>query len=264
MVSLGLHGTPKMFQLWACKQVWDIAATNYLRSKWDRTVKKWCPSCQRRKETAAHVLLCNEAGRVDALQQTIGFLERWLEEVDTEATLTRCLVSFAQGRGYRLMEEICRGMSERYRLMAKAQDDIGWRRFMEGMISKRLVCLYAEHYEHTGEGISPEKWASQLVIRLLEVTHGQWVYRNIQVHDKACGSLRTREKEQLQADIEEQLELGFDGFVAMDRSLALVALEDLESSNGEQQEYWLLAVRAARVAATLAREQAVTADTVPD
>ena len=68
----------------------------------------------------------------------------------------------------------------------------------------------------------------------------------------------------MQADIEEQLELGFDGFVAMDRSLALVALEDLESSNGEQQEYWLLAVRAARVAATLAREQAATADTVPN
>jgi hypothetical protein len=32
-LSQGLHGTPKMFQLWACKQVWDIAATNNLRSK---------------------------------------------------------------------------------------------------------------------------------------------------------------------------------------------------------------------------------------
>jgi hypothetical protein len=162
------------------------------------------------------------------------------------------------------MTEICRGMSERYRLMAIAQDVIGWRRFMEGMISIRLVSLYAEHQEHTGEGISAEKWSSQLVIRLLEVTHGQWVYRNIQVHDEACGALRTREKEQLQADIEEQMQLGFNGFVAMDRSLATVALEDLESSNGDQQEYWLLAVRAARVAATLAREQEATVDTVPD
>jgi hypothetical protein len=207
-VSQGLHGTPKMFQLWACKQVWDIAATNYLRSKWDRTVKKWCPSCQRYAETSAHVLLCNEAGRVDALQQTIGFLERWLEEVDTEAKLIHCLVSFARGRGHTSMTEICRGMSERYRLMAIAQDVIGWRRFMEGMISIRLVNHYAQHQERTGEGISAEKWSSQLVIRLLEVTHGQWVYRNIKVHDEACGTLRTREKEQLQADIEDQMQLG--------------------------------------------------------
>ena len=33
MVAQGLHGTPKMFQIWACKQAWDIAATNYLLSK---------------------------------------------------------------------------------------------------------------------------------------------------------------------------------------------------------------------------------------
>ena len=112
---------------------------------------------------------------MDALQQTIGFLERWLEEEDTEATLKYCLVSFARGWGYISMEEICRGMSKRYRLMAMAQDEIGWCRFMEGMISKILVCLYAEHQERTGEGISTEKWASQLVIRLLEVTDGQWV-----------------------------------------------------------------------------------------
>ena len=64
--------------------------------------------------------------------------------------------------------------------------------------------------------------------------------------------------------MELQVALSFEGFVAMDRSLASVALEDLESSNGEQQEYWLLAVRAARVAATLARNQVAAVDTVPD
>ena len=160
------------------------------------------------------------------------------------------------------MVDICRGLSRRYQEMAVAQDEIGWRRFMEGMISKRLVGLYAEHRELVGEGLSTMKWASQLVVRLLEVTHGQWVYRNIQVHDESCGMIRTQEKEQIQADIEEQMELGFDGFVAMDRSLASVSLEDLESSSGDQQEYWLLAVKAARVAKALAAEVAV--GTLPD
>ena len=52
------------------------------------------------------------------------------------------------------------------------------------------------------------------------------------------------------------MELGFDGFVPMDRLLALVSLEDLESSSGDQQEYWLLAVRAARVAKAIAEGEA--------
>ena len=38
-----------MFQMSACKQVWDIAGMNYLHSKWDRTVDKWCPICRRAK-----------------------------------------------------------------------------------------------------------------------------------------------------------------------------------------------------------------------
>jgi hypothetical protein len=40
-----LRSVPQMFQLWACKQVWNIAGTNYPRAKWDKTTKKWCPSC---------------------------------------------------------------------------------------------------------------------------------------------------------------------------------------------------------------------------
>jgi hypothetical protein len=35
------------------------------------------------------------------------------------------------------------------------------------------------------------------------------------------------------------MELGFEGFLDMDRSLASVALEDLEHSGGQSQEYWL-------------------------
>ena len=131
------------------------------------------------------------------------------------------------------------------------------------MISKRLVCLYTNHHDMMGQGLSTKKWASQLVVWLLEVTHGQWVYQNIQAHDEVSGTLCTQEKEQLQVDIEDQMELGFKGFVDMDRLLALVLIEDLESSSGEQQEYWLLAVRAAWGAKTLAEGQAAL-DTLPD
>ncbi len=53
-----------------------------------------------------------------------------------------------------------------------------------------------------------------LVIWPLEVTHGQWIYRNIQVHDETQGTLRTREKDLLQWEIEVEIELGFEGFLA--------------------------------------------------
>jgi hypothetical protein len=104
------------------------------------------------------------------------------------------------------------------------------------MLSWRLVDLQANHYALTGEGLQLLPWASQLVIRLLEVTHGQWIYCNIQVHDEAQGTLRTQEKEWLQSDIEEPMELDFEGFLEMDRPLVNIPLEDLECCGGERQE----------------------------
>ncbi len=208
-------------------------------------MKKWCPSCGQARETAAHMLSCNEVGRVKTLLATIDFVEEWLEEVDTDPMVVTCVVENARGRGYITMRDICRRMGSQYQLMAEDRDTIGWRRFMEGMLSWRLVGLQANHYALTGEGLQLLPWASQLVIRLLEVTHGQWIYRNIQVHDEAQGKLRTQEKERLQRDSEEQTELGFEGVLETDRPLANVPLEDLECCGGKWQEYWLLAVRAA-------------------
>ncbi len=60
-----------------------------------------------------------------------------------------------------------------------------------------------------------------------------------------------------------EIGLGFEGFLAMDRSLADVRLEDLERSGGEQQEYWLLAVKTARAAKVLSNNYAAV-DTQPD
>ena len=46
------------------------------------------------------------------------------------------------------------------------------------------------------------------------------LYQNIQVHNEHCGMIHTQEKERLQRDIDEELDQGFEGFLAMDWSLA--------------------------------------------
>ncbi len=61
-------------------------------------------------------------------------MEAWMEEVDTDPNLLDCIAEYAYARGGRTMMEICDGLGERYLQMAREQDAIGWRRFMEGMI----------------------------------------------------------------------------------------------------------------------------------
>jgi hypothetical protein len=59
------------------------------------------------------------------------------------------------------------------------------------------------------------------------------------------------QKEELQKEIEAQQESGYDGLLKEDQYLAEVNLDDLENSSGEQQEYWLVAMRAAQEAGLL-------------
>ena len=173
-----------MFQLWACKQVLGIASTNGWVSKWDPSVDGLCPSCRQCTETSEHVLYCNENGRVDAMLQSVDSLELWLNKTDTDPELTSCLVQYARGRRGVAMQTICQDQDSSLQAMARSQDVIGWRRFMEGMISRRIVERQRDHLRCKGIQWQLNRWASGLVVRLLEITHGQWLYRNVVVHDR--------------------------------------------------------------------------------
>ncbi len=114
-----------MFQLWACKQVMGIAATNGLQAKWTEGLSDKYPSCCVVKELCGHILHCNKVGHVEALMQTIRLSEKWLFELETDPELASYLVDFACSWGMKSLEEICRHAPQLHR-MAGAQDRIGW------------------------------------------------------------------------------------------------------------------------------------------
>ena len=80
----------------------------------------------------------------------------------------------------------------------------------------------------TPPGTTAERWTEELITKLLEVTHGQWLYRNIQVHDKVAGTLATLRKEEIQMEIEEQQALWSDGLLDEDCHLGECNLGDLK------------------------------------
>jgi hypothetical protein len=69
----------------------------------------------------------------------------------------------------------------------------------------------------------------------------------------STGDLVTRRKEELRRHLEEQIALGGEGLAEEDQYLLEINLDELETTSGEEQTYWLLALRAAR-AAYLLRE----------
>jgi hypothetical protein len=78
----------------------NISATNKNLCRHHRDGRSdKCPCCTIHVETAEHVILRPEVGRVEATMQSSQALEQWLEEANTDPDLIDCIVDYVQGWG---------------------------------------------------------------------------------------------------------------------------------------------------------------------
>jgi hypothetical protein len=67
-----------------------------------------------------------------------------------------------------------------------------------------------------------------LVQKLLEATHSEWLYWNVQIHNKVAGLTVTLRKETIQWEIEEQMDQGGEELLNEGQWLLEVILGDIE------------------------------------
>jgi hypothetical protein len=108
-----------------------------------------------------------------------------------------------------------------------------------GMISNTILPLYSNITLFSRLATNTSWWISRLITQLLQSTHMQWIYRCVLVHDRSTGTISAHKKELLK-EIEHQLEQGPDGLDEQDRFLLECNFNDLSTSSGKKQEYWLL------------------------
>jgi hypothetical protein len=75
------------------------------------------------------------------------------------------------------------------------------------------------------------------------------------VHNLVSGTIATAEKEELLLEIEHQRNLGDAGLLEEDKYLVEDNLGDMETTLGEHQHYWLLAIKTAWKAKLLWEQQ---------
>jgi len=76
------------------------------------------------------------------------------------------------------------------------------------------------------------------------------------VHNHTSGTLVNLHKSELLEEISNQLSMGAKTLMEDDKYLLECNLSTLATSNGEEQEYWLLAIKAARMACLIKQQQA--------
>ncbi len=146
-------------------------------------------------------------------------------------------------------------MSNKMRPLAESQDKIGWRNFTEGYISSHFYNIQRFHLLMSNNFLNGSNWTKQFISKLLQITHSQWIYHNISLHNRRQGYLHNKQSEDLLQEITELSGLSPNEVPESCQFLLEVNFTDLTSSHLETQRYWTLAMNAALTARQLERKR---------
>jgi hypothetical protein len=67
--------------------------------------------------------------------------------------------------------------------LAGSQDHIGWQNFTKGYISTHFYEIQIFHLAMSSSYLNGSDWTKQFITKILQITHSQWIYQNISLHD---------------------------------------------------------------------------------
>ena len=132
--------------------------------------------------------------------------------------------------------------------LAEEQDSIGWSHFLEGKISKQFYHIQQAYLAGSPSPLNGKDWVKSFISELLTISHTQWLFRNITLHDKRQGFLVATRKKELLAEIEKLHDTPIDDIPPESKFLLDCDLDELRTADNDSQEQWIEAILAARKA----------------
>jgi hypothetical protein len=194
---------------------------------------------------------CPDEDRTRLLIDTVEELEKWMETNSrTDPELIYWIPKFILMQNNKPFSQLGY-MSNKMCALAESQDKIGWRNFTEAYISSHFYNIQRFHLLMSNNFLNSSNWTKQFISKILQITHSQWIYRNIYLHDRRQGYLRNKQLEDLLQENTELSGLSPNKVPESCQFLLEVNFTNLTSSHLETQRYWTLAMNAALTARQL-------------
>ena len=243
---------PKMYQIWLSKQSSGFCGTGVMLRRWDKNESGMCPNCGI-PETAAHLNRCRNKIRLELLSDSLNDLSDWLKEHHTHPELLMWLPLYIQQQDRLKFVDLRTvdgdRMSQQMRQVAHSLDKIGWQHVTEGKLSNKLRAFQGAYLQTRALQITIDHWMRGLIDQLLTLSHTQWLCRNLTKHHKTKGAKALATKAELRQEIELLLDLGSDGLPEHSKCLLEISPDELFALNTSNQQHWVNANNAARMAA---------------
>jgi hypothetical protein len=194
------------------------------------------PNCGRH-ETAPHLMLCPDDDRMRHLIENVDELSKWLDtDSRTDPELAYWIPKYILMQGGKPF--LTMGyMSLKLKALAESQDCISWKNFTKGHISTQFYEIQTFHLAMSSNYLNGLDWTKQFITDILQITHSQWIYQNILLHDKCQGYLHNKKSEELMKEMESLVDLAPEEVPESSRFLFKINFTELSRYHIETQKY---------------------------
>ena len=242
-LALYLSQQTQSFQLWYVKHCTNFCGIGKEMKRMKRWKDDLCPCCQKfSEESTSHLFICPEATITAKRQQLYSDILEWLEKVDTCPVLLEIITEFWHGHAVQFDVDT----PYVYRQMYQTMLNIGVRSMWNGMLPEAMVEIQDIHLKLIGSNRTGQKWARDLVGKILRATHALWLHRNAMLHIRTAQGMPGMDMVQLKEAVDRQLSLGKgnmhqDDWYLLERSSDELMTESIDGIRG-----WLCDIYIAR------------------
>ena len=131
-----------------------------------------------------HITRCTHPTRKKLIKQTACKIGTWIIDSGAGTELADITERYLTGQSKITMQSCLNRKQGRFVKLAEETDMLGWDSFVEGRISKEWGKVVKTEMRNWKGNIDEKKWGAELVDKLLQLTHRQWILRNTETHFK--------------------------------------------------------------------------------
>ncbi len=178
-LGAAMYRYPIMYHVWLTKHVLQFCGTNVQLYHWIRGAHlPKCKSCGTYDKYAVQICWCMDPGHDRMFQMLVTELCTWITNTLGEMTVASTVEAFLLYREESTMASCLQGNNANLALVAECSDRLRWDSLVEGQISTHWLPLVVPFLHCQSQSLLPLAWVRQLIMKLHNILHKQWIYRN--------------------------------------------------------------------------------------
>jgi hypothetical protein len=150
-----------------------------------------------------HICRCRDPGCDSMFQVTVQDLCLWLENTLGERYISATIKMYHLAHGETLMIDCIHGVNPDLMAVARESDLLGWDSFLEGRITSLWLSMVLPMLRKSLHSLLPPSWGRQLINKLHNIVHKQWIYRNTCTHYRGTDGITMPEHNKIINRLEE-------------------------------------------------------------